>query len=60
MEQILGTVLARHRGHLLGVEMEREDGHYVYEFELLGNDGNVREYYYDAVTGRLLKQEVED
>ena len=39
---------------VLEVELEREHGRMVYELELLGNDGRVRERYFDAVSGEPL------
>lgn len=51
---------ARLKGHLLDVEVEHEHGRLVYEIEMLGEDGVVREFYLDPVTGRILKEEIED
>ena len=45
---------------VIEAELEDEHGRWVYELELLGSDGRVHERYYDAVTGELLKQELED
>jgi uncharacterized membrane protein YkoI len=50
----------RLEGHLLDVELEYEDGTLVYEIEVLGSDGVVREFYLDAATGTVLKEEIED
>lgn len=47
-------------GRLLDVELERDQGVLVYEFELLTSDGLVLEYYIDAVNGELLNVEEED
>ena len=55
----LETLLARHRrqypasGSLLEVELEFEQGRYVYELKFLSGDGVVREFEYDARTGEL-------
>jgi len=54
----LETILAQHRrrypsGQLLEAKLEFEQGRYVYELKLLGNDGVVREFEYDARTGEL-------
>ena len=58
----LETILARHRrrhpsGQLLEAKLEFEQGRYVYELKLLGNDGVVREFEYDARTGELWRIE---
>ncbi|MET3998340.1 PepSY domain-containing protein [Marinobacterium sp. MBR-109] len=47
-------------GHLLDVELEEEDGRLVYEIEVLGKDGVVREFYLDASSGAVIKEEIED
>ncbi len=39
---------------VIEAELEREDGLLVYELELLGDDGRVRERYFDAATGKPL------
>ncbi|MBV0933466.1 PepSY domain-containing protein [Marinobacterium weihaiense] len=60
----LSELMARHpvrlEGHLLDVELELEDGLLVYEIEVLGADGVVREFYLDAATGQVVKEEIED
>lgn len=60
----LTELLERHAdrtaGHLLDVDLEREHGRLVYEIEVLGSDGRVREFEFDARDGRLLKEELED
>lgn len=60
----LSELLARHpdrlEGHLLDAELEYENDVLVYEIEVLGQDGIVREFYLDAATGAVLKEEVED
>lgn len=60
----LSELLALHpdrlEGHLLDAELEYEDDVLVYEIEVLGQDGVVREFYLDAATGTVLKEEIED
>ncbi len=60
----LEELLARHReriaGRLLDVEVEREHGRIVYELEVIGDDGRVREIYLDAASGEWLEEELED
>jgi uncharacterized membrane protein YkoI len=45
---------------LLEVELEEEDGRYIYELELLTSGGSVRELEIDARSGELLQDELED
>lgn len=60
LEQITAQALKRHGGaRLLEVELEEDDGRLVYEVELLGADGVVRELELDARSGQLLKDEVD-
>jgi uncharacterized membrane protein YkoI len=42
---------------LLEVELEFEDGRYVYELVILQEDGTVRELEYDARSGRFWRSE---
>jgi uncharacterized membrane protein YkoI len=62
--QSLDKILARHQldknSRLLDVDLERDHGRIIYELEVIGNDGVVREYYFDAKDGQLLKEEIED
>lgn len=44
----------------LDIELEREDGRWIYELELLDAAGVVREYRFDARTGLSLGFEIED
>lgn len=54
----LETILINHHrrypgGQLLEAELEFEQGHHVYDLKVLGKDGVVREFEYDARTGEL-------
>lgn len=61
LEQLLQVALQRHPGAvLLEAELEEEDGQLVYEVELVTSDGIVRELELHAVTGSVLKDEVDD
>lgn len=60
LETIVQRAKAVHPGKLLDIELERDDGRYVYELEMLDERGVVWELKYDAATGALLKQERED
>ncbi|KAF1697299.1 hypothetical protein CSC62_08550 [Pseudoxanthomonas jiangsuensis] len=56
LEQVMADAMRRYPGKLVEVELEDDE----YEIEILGPDGVVMELEYDAVTGRLLKIEVDD
>lgn len=54
LESIIEHARSRHPGHVIEAELERKGGRYVYEIELVGEDGRVVEFYYDAQTGEPL------
>lgn len=57
LAEILEAVRGRLDGEVIGVEFEREDGRYVYEFKVVGADGRLREVYVDALSAEILKVE---
>ena len=60
LEKILKAAQAEHPGRVIEVELDDDDGRYVYEIELLDEHGEVWELYFDASTGKLIKRERED
>ena len=60
LTEILAAVNAKVPGELLEVELELEDGIYVYEFKLLRPDGRVQEVEAGASTAKILKIEDDD
>lgn len=60
LEEILAGVKAKVPGELLEVELELEDGVYVYDIKLLGPNGRVVEVEADAKTGKILEIEDDD
>ncbi len=60
LAELMAQNPGRFNGHLLDVELEYERDVLVYEIEVLGQDGVVREFYLDPVTGEVLKEEIED
>src|SRR5262249_50273573 len=54
-KDILAKVQQAYPGQLLEVDLDDEEGFFVYEFEILSTDGRVMEVVYDARTGELLK-----
>ena len=59
LEEILAVVADRQAGRVLETELEREDGRYVYEIELLDAGGRVHEFEVDAATARVLDARIE-
>lgn len=60
LELILEKLRPDHPGKILEIELEQEAGQLVYEIEMLGDDGIVRELIIDARTGDLLRSERDD
>jgi uncharacterized membrane protein YkoI len=57
LAEILQDVRDELGGEVVGVELEREDGRYVYEFEVITPGGRLREINVDALTAEILKIE---
>jgi uncharacterized membrane protein YkoI len=60
LEKILERAHAEQPGQVLETELERKQGRYVYEIEILDDKGQVRELKLDAKTGNLIKSKQED
>ncbi len=60
LEVILKNVRQAFPGKILEVELEKEDSEIVYEMEILGNDGVIREVYIDARSGEILSAKEDD
>lgn len=61
LEDILEHVRERYpAARLLEAELERSDGRYVYEIEILTRGGQVRELDVDAASAAILDDEEED
>ena len=60
LEKLLTDVHSRHSGRVLEIKLEIERGQYVYEIEMVDDEGKVHEYYYDAGNGHLLWEESEE
>jgi uncharacterized membrane protein YkoI len=60
LELVLKNVRQKFPGKVLEVELEKEDGVIVYEIEILGANGVVKEIYIDAKTGNLLLTKEDD
>ncbi|MCE8016189.1 peptidase [Halomonas sp. MCCC 1A17488] len=57
LPQILDWLEARYEGQVLEVELERDDGRTIYEVEMLGPQGQVVEFEFDAASGELIGME---
>jgi uncharacterized membrane protein YkoI len=61
LESLMRPAMQRYPGAtLLEAELEEEDEVFVYEVELLTEQGTVRELELDARDGRILKDEEDD
>jgi uncharacterized membrane protein YkoI len=59
LEILLKDLLKNRHWRLLEAELEEQGGRLIYEFELLDEQGRVRELEYDARTGVRLGEEEE-
>lgn len=57
LAEILSIVRDRLGGEVVGMEFEREDGRYVYEFKIVTPAGRLREVHVDAATAEILGSE---
>ena len=60
LERILALHPLRPGERLIEVEIERDQGRWEYELELLGEDGRVRELEIDGASGALLDEDEDD
>ncbi len=60
VEKLLRDAMRRRVGTLLEIELEVEEGRYLYEIEILDDNGVVFEYYYDAQSGQFLHEGIHD
>lgn len=60
LAEILPAVEARFGGRVIEVGFGRDDGRFVYEFELITPDGRLLEAEIDAMTGATIEVEMED
>ena len=60
LEIILKNVRQIFPGKVLEIELEKEDKQIVYEIEILGDDGVIKEIYINAKTGKLLFTKEDD
>lgn len=53
LADILNAIRAKVAGDIAGIEIEREDGRWRYEFRVIDGQGRVLEVYVDARTGEI-------
>jgi len=54
LDEVLAQITLREGERLIDVELERDDGRWVYELELIDTRGRVRELELDALTAEEL------
>jgi len=54
---LLDWLEARYQGQVLEVDLERDDGRLTYEIEMLGPEGQLVEFEFDAESGELIGME---
>lgn len=60
-EKVVALISGRYPdSQILDVELEDEDGIYLYEIEILTSDKRIRELEIDARTGAILEDELDD
>jgi uncharacterized membrane protein YkoI len=60
LSEILKVAEAVRRGRVIELELERENGRWIYELELISPGGELYEMEIDAATGQLLELEEGD
>lgn len=60
LSQILASAEAAHAGRVIELELERDDGRWVYELELVTPEGQLYEMEIDAATATVLELEREE
>jgi uncharacterized membrane protein YkoI len=53
LAEILKIVQGKLPGDIAGVEIEHDDGHWLYEFRVVGSKGRLYEVYIDARSGAI-------
>jgi uncharacterized membrane protein YkoI len=56
LEQVLARIAKDHPGQILKIELEREDGDWLYEVKLLQTDGQLVKLLLNARTAQVLRQ----
>jgi uncharacterized membrane protein YkoI len=57
LEQMLAAIRSQIQGEIVGLELEREDGAWIYEFKVIDPSGRFVKIDADAKTGKILKMD---
>lgn len=60
LEALLRQVRQEYPGRVIEIEFDEENGRYVYELEIVDDEGIVWDIELDARSGELIKREVDD
>lgn len=60
LSRILAVVEREVGGRIIEIDLDRDDGRYVYEVEAVSRDGRLVELSIDAATGAILDRDYED
>ena len=60
LESLIVQVRNDYPGEIIEIELDDEDGRYIYEVEVIAEDGSEIELEIDASTGEVLKADVDD
>jgi uncharacterized protein YpmB len=60
LEDLIKQVRRDYPGRIIEIELDEEDGRYIYELELVDENGVVWDLDVDAKTGQILKYEQDD
>lgn len=60
LSRILAVVEKEVGGRIVEIDLDRDDGRYVYEVEAVAPDGRLVEISIDAATGAILDRDYED
>lgn len=60
LSRILAVVEQEVGGRVIEIDLDRDDGRYVYEVEAVSRDGRLVELSIDAATGAILDRDIED
>lgn len=60
LQVMIDDALRRYPGRFLEAELDRDDGRFIYELEIVTRDRRVIELEYDAATGALLDVDINE
>lgn len=60
LSEIIDIAQGYKKGEVIDSELERDDGVYIYEIEILDDSGRVWELDFDAANGEIIELELND